>query len=75
MTIEFERLNIFATVDERKYIQHCREMPLISFDGINPMCESPIVAIHRYALEHGLPEIEGYYGMDMRNGEFLKAKK
>jgi len=27
--------------------------------------------IHRCALEHGLPDTEGYYGIDMSNGEFV----
>jgi len=27
--------------------------------------------IHEFALEDGLPEIKGYYGMDGRTGEYM----
>ena len=30
-------------------------------------------ACHRVALDHGLPEIEGYYGCDLETGEFVKT--
>lgn len=28
---------------------------------------------HEIALSHGLPEIPGYYGIDLENGEFVRA--
>jgi hypothetical protein len=38
------------------------------------MFESAIEAAHRAALAHGLPEIPGYYGIDLSNGEFVEAE-
>lgn len=29
--------------------------------------------VHDLALTHGLPEIPGFYGLDQKNGEFLRA--
>lgn len=29
-------------------------------------------ACHYAALQHGLPEIEGFYGIDLQTGEFLR---
>lgn len=29
--------------------------------------------VHRIAMEHGLPEIEGYYGYDPGNKEFVSV--
>lgn len=31
--------------------------------------ETPQQQVHRFALESGLPEIEGYYGADLRDGK------
>lgn len=28
--------------------------------------------VHKAALDHGLPEIEGFYGINMGTGQFLK---
>ena len=30
-------------------------------------------AVHDFALAHGLPEIQGYYGCDLKTGEFVLA--
>lgn len=78
-----KRLNIFATADEIAHIKHCQSMPVLAITnpaapgpGVPhaiPMGESPIQAAHRAALEHGLPEIPGYYGIDLANGEFVSA--
>ena len=40
--------------------------------GGQPM-SNPAKEAHRFALAHGLPEITGYYGCDLRTGEFVKA--
>ena len=82
--MDVKRLNIFATEDEIKYIKHCQSMPIIAFTnpeppgpGVSPVIplnEAPIEAAHRAALAHGLPEIPGYYGIDLTNGEFVTVE-
>ena len=82
--MNIERLNVFATADEIAYIKHCRGMPLIAFPnpappgpGVPhaiPISETPIQVAHRAALAHGLPEIPGYYGIDLNTGEFVVAR-
>lgn len=77
------RLNIFATPEEIEYIKHCASMPVMGFTnpappgpGVSPVipfAEDPVQAAHRAALKHGLPEIPGYYGIDLRNGEFVSV--
>lgn len=49
------------------------------------MCAAPLVALnagpppnpqircHGMALAHGLPEIPGYYGIDLTTGEFIRS--
>jgi hypothetical protein len=78
-----KRLAVFATEDEIKHIKHCAAMPVIGMTNpappgpgvspVIPLCESPQQAAHRAALAHGLPEIPGYYGIDLRNGEFVSV--
>lgn len=78
-----KRLNVFATEEEISYIRHCAQMPVMAFTnpappgpGVSPVIpfsESPLEAAHRAALTHGLPEIPGYYGIDLSNGEFVSA--
>ena len=77
------RLGVFATKEEIDYIKHCQSMPLMAITnpaapgpGVPhavPMSESPQEAAHHAALAHGLPEIQGYYGIDLSNGEFVSA--
>ena len=77
-------LGIFATPEEIAYIKHCQQMPLMAFTnpappgpGVPatiPFAESPQQAAHNAALAHGLPEIEGYYGIKLNTGEFVKAE-
>ncbi len=81
--MNIKRLGIFATPEEIAYIKHCQSMPVMAFTnhappgpGVPhaiPMCESPVQAAHRAALAHGLPEISGYYGIDLSNGEFVSV--
>lgn len=78
-----KRLSIFATAEEIEHIKHCATMPVMAFTnpaapgpGVSPVipfCESPLEAAHRAALAHGLPEIPGYYGIDLSNGEFVSC--
>ena len=63
-----ERTGIFAAEDEIKDMS--ARVPYMVIGGVEPM--GPQQKCHRYALTHGLPEITGYYGCDLRTGEFLK---
>lgn len=67
------RLNVFATADDVKYIKECANAPVMFLSGGKPMFESAVEAAHRAALKAGLPEIRGYYGIDLRTGEFVSA--
>ncbi len=79
--MNIKRLGVYATRAEVEYIKHCQSMPLIAFTNPEPpgpgvpatipFCESPIEAAHKAALANGLPEIPGYYGIDLRNNEFV----
>jgi hypothetical protein len=64
-------LKVFATPEEIASLKSCLNTPYIVVGGIEP--ESPQKIAHRMALAHGLPEIPGYYGCDLRTGEFVKA--
>jgi hypothetical protein len=79
--MNIKRLNIFATTSQIEYIKHCQSMPMMAMTNpappgpgvspVIPMFTSPIEAAHHAALEQGLPEIPGYYGIDLSNGEFV----
>lgn len=82
--MDITRLGIFATADEIAYIKYCQNMPMMAFTnpappgpGVSatiPLCESPAEAAHETALKRGLPAFDGYYGIDLSNGEFVKSK-
>lgn len=63
-----KRTGVFATKKEIKSLMN--PAPYIVIGGVPP--ESVQQQCHRYALEHGLPEIKGYYGCDLETGEFLR---
>jgi hypothetical protein len=63
---------VFATEDETKRLKEAAKTPYIVVAGIEP--PSVQVMCHGMALEHGLPEIPGYYGLDLETGEFLAAE-
>ena len=77
------RTGKFATLEQIAYIKYCQNMSMIAFTNPAPpgpgvphailMSETPLQAAHRAALEQGLPEIPGYYGIDLINGEFVSA--
>jgi hypothetical protein len=62
-------LGVFATKDEIQQMKNACNMPYIRVGG--HWSESPEEVAHRIALKHDLPEIEGYYGCDLRTGEFV----
>jgi hypothetical protein len=62
---------VFATETEIKLLKDTCSQPYIMVGGHWP--ESPQKVAHKLALSHGLPEIQGYYGCDLRTGEFVKV--
>ncbi|KKM06125.1 hypothetical protein LCGC14_1747100 [marine sediment metagenome] len=81
-----ERLNIFATKEEtermKKALITARNTPVIAFSSSHALNEGGLAGqahkrvaedCHALALAHGLPEIEGFYGLDCETGEFVKA--
>lgn len=81
--MEIKRLGIFATVKEIADIKHAQSMPLMAMTnpappgpGVPhavPMFRQPIEVVHSAALAHGFKDFEGYYGIDLSNGEFCIA--
>ena len=66
-----KRTGVKATADEIEQLKSLLNAPLIMLQCGMP--ESPQKAAHRLALQHGLPEITGYYGCDLKTGEFVKT--
>lgn len=62
---------VYATPEEIEAIKFEFRLPLAKINGRWP---EPEKAMHRAALAHGLPEIRGHYGVDFRDGEFLREK-
>jgi hypothetical protein len=69
---KMERLGVFATDTEIEHLKVALDTSGMYLSGGQPM-SNPQKDAHRLALEHGLPEIDGYYGCDLRTGEFVKA--
>ena len=72
----------FATpeqIEELKgLLKTANEMPVMKLSMASPdfsagARERMFKQVHKYALETGLPEIEGYYGCDLETGEFVKT--
>lgn len=70
-TVSFFCTGVYATEDEIKRMKDEYATPLIVVGGRVPC---PALVMHQCALAHGLPEIEGHYGCDFRDGEFLREK-
>lgn len=62
---------IKATAAQIETLKSALNRPLIALNAGMPA--SPQEMCHRMALEAGLPEIKGYYGIDLRTGEFVTA--
>lgn len=60
---------VFATEDEARIIREQAGKPYLVVGGVPP--ETAQQVAHRFALAHGLPEIKGYYGIDLTTREFL----
>jgi len=65
-----EYLKVFATKSEIKEMKSAASAPYISIGGHWPKSAQEVC--HEIALKKGLPEIHGYYGCDLRTGEFVK---
>lgn len=63
------KTGVFATAEEVAALKASLKTPLIMLQAGLP--ESPQQKAHRYALAHGLPEVTGYYGIDLKTGEFV----
>lgn len=66
-----KRLNVFASADEISSIKAAAAAPVMYLTGGIPFGGDPQKMAQSAALAHGLPEIEGYYGIDLKNGEFV----
>ena len=64
------RTGVFATKEEIESLKISLQVSGMCLSGGKPM-SNPIEEAHRYALKHGLSEIRGHYGCDLRTGEFL----
>ncbi len=80
------KLAVFATEDERKYLEgllkQANRTPVIALSSKHALEKGGLSGeawdrlkkeCHRVALEHGLPEIPGYYGMLIENGQFVQT--
>lgn len=68
---ELTKVGVTLTPEEIKSVKTALATPVIAPGGVWP--ESPQKMVHRMALAHGLPEIPGYYGADLKTGEILKS--
>jgi hypothetical protein len=68
LPVEIAGTGKFATKDEIEDVYRPRRVMFLP--GGRSMGETAHRAAHRYALAHGLPEIQGHYGMTPE-GEFV----
>ena len=62
----------FLTAEEIAAVRATLGAPLlIAIHCGMPLYDSPQQAVHKFALAKGLPEIDGYYGADLRTGEIF----
>lgn len=68
-----KKTGVFATKEEAKNIREAFNMPIMYLSGGTPIGGNPRKLLHSTALFHGLPEIQGYYGLG-KNNEFIKQE-
>ena len=66
-----KKTGVFATKEEVKMLEAMMKTPLIMLQCGPP--SNPAKECHKLALDHGLPEISGYYGIALDDGEFLEV--
>lgn len=59
-----------ATEQQEESMQQVYKTPFIIVGEILP--PAPEECVHAYALHHGLPEIQGHYGYDFKEHEFVR---
>ena len=69
-----KKTGVFATKKEAESIREAYNLPVISFDGVNSIGGNPQEQLHKIALSHGLPETEGFYGLNEKD-EFITMVK
>ena len=82
MSEPFVRLGVFMTEQEKldatDVTKRAATTAVISFGGGPDMSsvawKNAKERVHKMALDHGLPEFEGYYGADLLNGEFIATR-
>lgn len=67
------RTGVFATPEEIERLSAAASQPVMFLSGGQPMGEDVAVTCHLLALAHGLPEIPGRYGCDLKTGEFVSV--
>lgn len=84
--MEIKRLNVFATDEEMAEINKLHHIavntPVIAFTSADALSGNDLASrawkqlmerVHKIALTKGLPEIQGYYGIDGENKEFIEG--
>lgn len=66
-----KRTGIKATEEEIDTLKAAASTSGMMIGGVPP--RDPAKLAHEIALRHGLPEIPGFYGIDLATGEFLAA--
>jgi hypothetical protein len=64
------KTGVFATSEEAKKIREAFSFPVMYLSGGTRLGGNPRELLHKIALSHGLPETQGYYGLD-ENNEFI----
>ncbi len=70
--VNIKRCNVFCTDEQLKAIKREYSLPLIWLGNHPP--RDPQELVHQFALQNGLPEIQGFYGIDLANREFITAR-
>ena len=66
-----KRTNVFADKKEIEYIKSRQNAPVMLVGGVDTSRPTALEAAYKAAIKHGLPEVTGYYGIDLITGEFV----
>ncbi len=70
--MDMKYTGVFATPEEVEELSNVRNNPVMLVGRVQTGNERQEAA-HALALKHGLPEIPGFYGIDLGTGEFVTA--